>query len=288
MNKRNPNLDFLRVLAAFMVVVLHVSVPYVTDNIESPNLYFTIGNFFDSITRISVPIFIMLSGSFLLDNPNNKEYKVFYKKTLKKIILPTLIWSLIYCIYSILLEIFKGITGTDANFLVPFLNWVNGEPFYHLWYMYMIIGLYLVTPVIISIKDDIGDNNTFKLGWVLILLGIIISATSKLFWPIQFVEYLGYFILGYSLRKYYISNYIRPLKYILAAIISGLLVFISTELIARMGWLKEYNQLYFYENLSPFVVIGSICIFIVFINMRNVRINATMENLCKHSFNIYI
>lgn len=287
-NKRNKNLDVLRVIAAFMVVVLHVSGSYVMENIESPNMYFTVGNFFDSITRICVPIFVMLSGSFILDNPKNREYEVFYKKTIKKIILPTLLWSLIYCIYSILLEIFKGIIGLDANYLTPFLNWAKGEPFYHLWYMYMIVGLYLVTPFIIIIKDEIGDEKTLKLGWILILVGVIVSNTSKLFWPIKFSIYLGYFILGYSLRKYYIYNYRKPLKYILGTIISGLSVFLITELIVRMDWLSEENKLYFYGNLTPFVIIGSICIFIAFINMQNIKIHTVIERFCKHSFNIYI
>jgi len=77
LNERNKNLDLLRVLASFMVILLHVSTKYVVENIGSPNLYFTIGNFFNSITRISVPIFVMLSGAFILDNVKNKDYEFF-------------------------------------------------------------------------------------------------------------------------------------------------------------------------------------------------------------------
>jgi surface polysaccharide O-acyltransferase-like enzyme len=287
LNERNKNLDLLRVLASFMVILLHVSTKYVVENIGSPNLYFTIGNFFNSITRISVPIFVMLSGAFILDNVKNKDYEFFYKKTFKTIIIPTLLWSLIYCIYSISLEILKGLIGLETNYFMPFLNWANGRPFYHLWYMYMVVGLYLIAPILIKVKEDIGDKKTLILGWILMLLGVIIKFTSKLFWPIQFILYLGYFILGYSLNKYYISNNKKPFKYILGTVISGLSVFLITELIVRMGWLKN-DQLYFYSNLAPFVIIGSICIFIAFINIRELKIPAFIDGIAKHSFNIYM
>ena len=153
----------------------------------------------------------------------------------------------------------------------------------------MIIGLYAVTPVIIRIKDDIGDNMTLKLGWGLTFLGIIIGITSKLYWPIKFISYLGYFILGYSLRKYYISNSRKPSKYILGSIISGLLVFIVTEVIVRNGWIPN-NQLFFYGNLTPFVISGSICMFIAFLNLNLKRIYtySWVDKLAKQSFNIYL
>lgn len=43
--KRDYNLDILRVISYVMVIVLHVSSSYCLNNIDQPNLYFTIGNF---------------------------------------------------------------------------------------------------------------------------------------------------------------------------------------------------------------------------------------------------
>lgn len=289
MNTRVNNLDVLRVLAAFMVVLLHVSGEYVTGNIESPNVYFTVGNFFDSIARVSVPIFVMLSGTFLLDNPNNKEYRSFYQKSIKKIIVPTLSWSLIFCIYSLLIQLVKSLISDDIvtriDYIRPFILWIKGQPFYHLWYMYMLMGLYLISPIMIRLKDDIGEKNTLKLGIALICLGMITTITSTLFWPIKFIEYLGYFILGYSLRKYYNSNAKRPHGFIIVSIISALTVFSLTEIIVRMGWFLD-RKLYFYGNLTPFVIIGAISLFVAFVNMKEFKFN--INNLAQHSFNIYI
>lgn len=285
MLSRERNLDNLRVLATFMVVVLHVSALFVASNIEIPNIYFTISNFFDSISRISVPIFVMLSGTFILDNPKNRNYRVFYQKTLKNIIIPMLTWSLIYFLYSLALEIPRVIIlGKEIEIMRHVVLWIEGKPFYHLWYLYMIVGLYFISPALIRLKEDIGEENTFKLGGILTFIGFISSFTSDLFWPILFIEYIGYFVLGYSIRKYYFLNPKKPFKYILGSIISGLLVFVSTEALVRMGWGKD--KLYFYNNLSPFVIAGTIFLFIVFVNIRNTKLDLNI--LAKHTFNIYL
>lgn len=290
MNKRNINLDLLRCIAAFMVVVLHVSSVYVDNNIEKINLYFTVGNFFDSITRTCVPLFIMISGAFILDNPKNKEYRIFYKKTFNRIVIPTLIWSLIYFIYSISLQVARIFIGDEVgiiDFIIPIINWIKGEPFYHLWYMYMIIGLYAITPIVIRIKDDIGEKRTLKLGWGLVFFGMIIRITSELYWPIKCIPYLGYFILGYSLKKHYTLKYEKTYKYTLGAIVSALLVFILTEVIVRKGWMNN-NQLFFYGYVTPFVILGSICTFIVFLNIRYIPSYKWIDKVSINSFNIYI
>lgn len=58
-------LDILRVLACIAVIMIHASGDYVLDNFGSSN--FMIGNVLDSLSRIGVPIFVMISGSLLLD-----------------------------------------------------------------------------------------------------------------------------------------------------------------------------------------------------------------------------
>lgn len=77
--ERERNYDNLRVLATFMVVMLHVSAGYVTKNMDNFNLYFTVGNLFDSFSRYCVPLFVMLSGAFVLSNPPNRKFEVIYK-----------------------------------------------------------------------------------------------------------------------------------------------------------------------------------------------------------------
>ncbi|ELC8443037.1 acyltransferase family protein [Clostridium perfringens] len=284
--KRKNNLDALRVMAAFMVVLLHVSAYYVGDNINNYNYNFTIGNFFDSISRISVPLFVMLSGSFLISNNKNRCYEYFIKKTLKKIILPTLIWSFLYVIYSILLQIPNAFSGREIDYITPFINWVYGIPYYHMWYMYMIIGLYLITPFLIDIKSELKKKKFFGLGIAFLFIGVFINLFSDLFWPLKFIMYIGYFILGYSLKEHYFDKKVNYKKYLFISILFSIFIFLLTEMIVKNNLISD--KLYFYDYLSPFVIISSVFMFIAFLNMNHIKFPKFILNISKHTFNIYL
>ena len=74
---RNYNLDLLRILATFMVILIHVSAQnwHIT---PSNTLTFNIYNFYYSLARSSVPIFIILSGVFFLKPKKRKENKRYF------------------------------------------------------------------------------------------------------------------------------------------------------------------------------------------------------------------
>ena len=288
MKTRENNMDLLRIIAAIMVIAAHVGAIYGSNlNTNYPSYYFTIGNFYHSVTRASVPIFIILSGAFLLNNIKNMNYKYFYKKTLKKIVIPTLIFSFLYVLYSICFGVLLSkMQGIPFNFFKPFIEWIKGNPYYHIWYMYMIIGFYAITPTLINIRKIIGDKKFEISGWICMVLGILFNLTSlNLIWPIQFIPYLGYFILGYSLKKRIkADNKKSYISYLIISIILLISIFIITELSVRFNLLK--NNFYFLQPLSPIVVISSICMYISFLKMRNLKMD--FSHLAYHTFNIYL
>ena len=66
MKERLLYLDWLRMFATFMVVTIHVSAPYVgTPYYDAPTNWLG-ANFYESISRASVPLFVMISGALLL------------------------------------------------------------------------------------------------------------------------------------------------------------------------------------------------------------------------------
>lgn len=285
--ERDGKFDLLRMVSCLMVVLIHVSAPYVTENMDSLNLNFTIGNFYDSIARVCVPVFVMLSGAFILDNHKNRNYIFFYRKTYNKIVIPTIIWSVLYFLFNLMILTYKSCIGIEVDYWIPLIDWIDGRPYYHLWYLYMIIGLYLITPFLIIVKDEIGEISFFKLGCILTFLGFIISITSDLFWPIKFINYLGYFCLGYSIRKKGVVNFKKSLVFLLCWLITAIGIFVLTQFIIANGQ-KDENSLYFYDNLSPLVLIGSILMFSSFAYMREIKLWSLINRMTKHSFNIYI
>lgn len=294
MRTREKNLDHLRIIAAFLVVMLHVCVRPTVINIHQNSLDFTIANLYNGITRIAVPIFVLLSGAFLLENEKNGSYIFFYKKALKKVVLPTFISSFIYFYYAILLNIIQSLilpnksTGALNFNPISILKWPS---FYHLWYMYMIIGLYIVVPLLIHLKSKIGNQRFMYIGILFLLIDSILVYYNEKFWPTRFINYLGYFILGYAIHNHYqlhpISSFKKNQAYLVFFCICYIVNVLGTELIVRKNYFSAVNQnLILYGNLAPFIVLGSICLFCYFNNLPST--DSKFLLLAPHTLNIYI
>lgn len=74
---------------------------------------------------------------------------MFIKKSLLKIGIPTLIFSIIYILYRLPLCFIGECSGLE-EVIVLFKDILKGSPFYHMWYMYMIIGVYCLAPIVIE------------------------------------------------------------------------------------------------------------------------------------------
>ncbi|EHD1589161.1 acyltransferase family protein [Listeria monocytogenes] len=88
--KRERNLDLLRCLSIFMVMVIHVCGLYFWSTSKLMNKAFIITNFFDAFSRTAVPVFILLSGYFSLNHLVTAQKYI--KKIIVKFIIPTIIW----------------------------------------------------------------------------------------------------------------------------------------------------------------------------------------------------
>ena len=82
MNKLAPReieYDILRIIAILGVIMIHVSGIYVI-NYQPNAIQFTIGNILDSISRFGVPFFVLISGTFMLDNGKELSINKLSKK----------------------------------------------------------------------------------------------------------------------------------------------------------------------------------------------------------------
>lgn len=92
-DKRVIYLEYLRVYAIIAVVIMHISAQNWYD-FEGQSLEWNIFNFYDSIVRWGVPIFVMISGSLFLSK--KIEIKNIYKKNILKLIIIYCLWSTFY------------------------------------------------------------------------------------------------------------------------------------------------------------------------------------------------
>lgn len=209
--------NVLKIMASFAVVMIHVSAIewYKTDG-NTPE--WMAMNIYDSICRWSVPIFVMVTGMLLL--PEEKEITIgkVFTKYIKKVVILLVFWSLCFSFLTIILE---GKEITDLK--VIFNNMIYGN--YHLWYLYMLIGLYLITPFVklITKSDNKKIVEYFCVLWFLFecflgtFLGIQKESQIQLvvsYMHISFVlEYVGYYLLGYYLNTYPLNKIKRRILY---------------------------------------------------------------------------
>ncbi len=143
LNKRNYSLDIARIIAALTVIMIHCSAPFVTGS-QLFSSEFVFGNMFDSISRIGVPLFLMISGALFLDEQKEVTLKGIISKNIKSLAIITIIWSVIYSVVKNI--VFPFFDGGSINLKNAIGGIINGH--YHMWYLYMIIGLYFIVPVL--------------------------------------------------------------------------------------------------------------------------------------------
>lgn len=286
-NKRLIYLDVLRILAAFAVVMIHTTALYVTYIPDTePFIEWGIYIFFNNSSRWAVPVFTMISGSLFLDNNKTLKIRIFYKKNIFRIITAYIFWILIYALYN------------KPNSIEDLV-----ENAYHLWFLPMLIGLYMITPILRKITEDKKITLYFL---ILSILFVIIFPTLfefELFKGFEVIyeqftrgfciKYSFYFIAGYYLANKNFSKKITVLVYSLGII--SLLMLPVLTIYSSLNNNKFYSN--FMENFSIPVIFQSIFVFILIKNIcnkkhsnskTNSKITKFIINLSKYTFGIYL
>lgn len=127
--------DVMRIIAACAVIMIHIAADFVKE-LDRNSFGYVFANLLESISRFPVPMFLMISGSLMLD-----EDRTISRNKMAKIILDMLIllfsWSFFYAIsFCVIKPILFNEEISMAFILSAFFN---GH--YHMWYIYVLVGL---------------------------------------------------------------------------------------------------------------------------------------------------
>ena len=283
--------DYLRIFAVFSVVLLHVLAGHLWDDIGKPS--FLVFDFYNAATRWCVPVFVMISGALFLDPDREIQIGRLYKKNLLRLITAFAFWSAVYA----LIDFFEGVRLRDVVF-----NMIRGH--YHLWYLFMLAGLYLAVPVLRKVTASKKLTEYFITLWfvlviclqsVVYLAGFLGTSYSELFSKVSDSlcfqvagGYSGYFVIGYYLNRYELS---KKRRIILCAL--GLCAYILTVLLPVFYYaVKGLPNNRFNEYLTVNVCIMSVCVFVIFkhnkIVNRNGKTPAVVKTVSDCAFGIYL
>lgn len=279
--KRNQNLDLIRILAGILVICIHSSDSFVNYPTIFGGLSWWVANIVNSLARISVPLFIMISGSLLLPIPSNMSSSYFIKRRLNVILLPFIFWSFVYIAYDWIL---LGHTYTLTKIAQAYFFGSLGP----LYFLLVIAGIYISAPIFSNI---ISKNNQKKLVGMIsmsLVFGIILIIASRIInlhgiYPNSltlFIPYIPFFLLGFLLKNKQISFFKGLLIYFSLGLINAVFNFFSMKL-NTIQILGDYNfnvSQYFYEIVNPFVIVMTI---IFFLSFNNLIISPKKENILK-------
>lgn len=305
-NNRIHYLDLLRILATLAVIVIHVSSQNAFKVAPIASLSWQGFNFWDSLSRYSVPMFVMISGALFL-NPDYKfETKKLFTKNIFRICCAFVFWDIFYAIYTYLFETHE--TGIIVQILI--------KGYSHLWFLPMIIGLYLLIPLLRKITADRCLAKYFlmlstiftlilpliyalisvsiKYGDLPTALKVIFKSLHVLYTQFYFFFTLGfvsYFVAGDYFNRYELKKKSRYILYFLA-IVSFIATFAITAYLSKI-YQHRILVLYNYTYLN--IAIETVAIFVFFRQLETkidwnkyVHIDGIILKISNLTFGIYL
>lgn len=204
-----PYINTLRVLATFILVTVHTSSMFISSQSLTPADSQFLAYEWTHYAASAVNIFLMISGILLLNPDKNLDYHRIIHHYIPRVLLAILVFGLPMC----LMEQYMLSPHTGLLFIVTraIANLLTGNCWTHMWYMYMLIGLYLLTPLYQHFIAHTTQREQTILVLTLFVFGLVLPSLN-VFFSIPFVSYiqinpiLAVYPLGYYLHNYTKSN----------------------------------------------------------------------------------
>ena len=298
--KRKVYCDYLRLIATFAVVFIHVAASN-WSNVDVNGMQWQVFNIYDSLVRWGVPIFVMISGALFLNR--DVPIKNIYSKYILRMVIAFISWSLFYAILT---------TDTFQHGLIYSLKshigtLVTGH--YHMWFVLMIIGLYMCIPLMKKIVSDetvmkyflklsfafsflvpcllkiVNDFVGYNNGTIQKMVTTIDSNLTNMGMSMV-LGYTFYFILGYYLDRVELKKKVHMMIYA-----AGILGFIFTVVAdAGLSIKTQVANSNYYGNFEVNVLLEVIAVhtFFKYHSFQNENMNRFVVVLSKFGFGAYL
>ncbi|MGE8637357.1 MAG: acyltransferase [Achromobacter sp.] len=248
--------DLCRAVAIYGVILIHSCGAAFYAFGKSPLPDWLSANALDSVVRVAVPLFVMISGAMLLKPGMPIAMPRDIVRRVLKVLIPLIFWSAAHLYRNNALGRYGE--GLLTIFTQPAM--------YHLWFVYMIVGLYLLLPFFQAIYEALRTRPTLSVYFFVVWFVI---TCVPLYFPLRvlaimqqgsFLGYGGFFILGgliLGIRRESIPRWWCVAVY---AVCSAVTFYLTWRFSEQAGVPVERAYVYF----TPNVVIASIAAFLAF------------------------
>ena len=288
-NSRIDAIDVIRTIAIIMVVLNHVTARFFK---VAPFDSFT---WFTSVVYYcfhnGTSLFFMVTGMVFLKPGHSVPITGFLRSRFLRVLLPSIFWVIFFTFYR---AWYLSDVSSAKEMLI---NALNGPVYYHLWYVYALIPLYLVLPIINKLMQY---SNQEIIEYILLLWFIGFSIVPafqsiipslELNWLITiFGNFLGFMVAG-SYFYWFKSNFQRNKIFIVYSI----MFFLVIGSLYLVRFVNGKPDAFFASRNSPFMVVMSLCIFLIATQINYAKVFEKFKWIQKlvhwvadSSFSIYI
>ncbi|WP_434642498.1 acyltransferase [Thermoanaerobacterium thermosaccharolyticum] len=287
---RIDEIDVLKGISIIAVLIIHTTGIAVSD-LDKSSLSYIVFAVLNRFLQFAVPAFIFASSMLLMYNYSDGDnWKLFYKKRFKNVLLPYIVWTMIYGIYLYVIynEPLKSILTVENLFF--------GGMFYHLYFIVIIVQLYVLFPVLLYIYKLINKNR------YTILMSIVIFQIADIFLfkyvisryyqnsSLLFITYISFIIagmyIGENIREWGKYYHKKLLNSFFAVIVFGyLFIDISLKVFANKQIDSNLYNIYYYA----FTLLASLFFFALSTKILNYHaLSGLLASTGKLSFGIYL
>lgn len=283
--RKNYNLEIIRILSCIFVIVIHVTNYFCRAYEEITQGEYVFALALDTVARVSVPCFFMISGALLLgrEEPLKK-----HGKRLLRFLIALAVWSAVYY--------FWNTCYMKTDYQLKEILYVPTEP--HLWYLYAMIPIYMTLPFFQVMCKGIG----IRLEWVLILVSsasvifnyLVSLQHGEAYYDLPLIGdkvYMFYIFIGYFIHKY--RRHICLSQKWAAVIFAGSMA----AVFGLTFWMTQTSGEHYERILEygcPLLVLASVAFFLLLIRWQGGKVQLTerirkvVDLGCGCSFGMYL
>lgn len=259
--KRLPVLDLMRILGAAAVVMIHVSaMPAAAVDTTNPTWW--TANALNAASRWGDALIIMAAGAILLGRPADRDPFEFVRGRFMRLLPAVVFWSAFYLLL-------RGATVGLPPARDVVVELLRGVPYYHLWFLYMMLGMYLAIPLLRALVNlpDVRLHY-YLLGLCALLTPV--EGLSRVVLDMSHASFLGLFPIYFI---YLVGGYLlyrdRPAipVWVLALVPC---VCIVIEVLGVAVLYPSFGEPVFklmYTNRGPLVMAATFCVFLLVLRL---------------------
>lgn len=265
--------DVMRVLIMFVVVFAHPALGLVyyphPENPPIDTFHWALAIATSSFGHGVVIGLIMLSGRFLLDPKRDEPLGRFFQRRLTRVGIPLIFWSGFFMVWPYIFSDAAAYNRPELEHLRGWSGLVLGVPYYHMHFMFIVVGLYLVAP---ALKLVVRHGSRSMLWFIVIAATVLGMADNAVrawqnemphaferFWP-----FIGFFVAGYLLKDTVIRGRALVVAWAVTIIATAAATLLTDWFVIGLDFGWGVRGEYWTDFLSPMSVAIAFATFLIF------------------------